>query len=260
MSEAFANKIADLDFALGTQARVMWVSPYLTKLETLQEFGFQEAQSTLVIIGGANFMEPDIKAKLQPFFDQVLAPLAQELGITVLDGGTDAGVISMMGQARARLGGDFRLIGVVPRGKAKVPGEEPPDPQISTHSLEPHHTHFFLIPGNSWGTETPWLTDLATLLAEHQPSLTVLINGGETSLKDLKANLEADRLAVVVAGSGRLADRIAVAMADPQADVDPEIAALVASYHPQGKLISIDISTSLFEVFEQLKQYFVKAL
>lgn len=260
MSEAFAQNIADLEFSQEQIAKAMWVSPHFPKSEALRAYGFSAPQPIMVVIGGASFMEPQIQEALRPFFNRVLAPLAQGLGLTVLDGGTDAGVIRMMGTARAHIRGDFPLIGVVPQGKAKIPGKENPDANVSTHNLEPNHTHFFLIPGEAWGTESPWLTDFATLLADNQPSLTVLINGGKTSLKDLRANLEAGRMAVVVSGSGRLADRIAAAISGQKANVEPEILNLIDTYGPDGKLVAIDISQPLIELFEQLKQYFVKTI
>ncbi|UXE59643.1 MAG: hypothetical protein KA717_28380 [Woronichinia naegeliana WA131] len=44
-------------------------------------------------------------------FSKVLAPLAQELGVIVADGGTDAGVMRLMGQRRGSrqfsIGGGF---------------------------------------------------------------------------------------------------------------------------------------------------------
>ena len=36
--------------------------------------------------------------------------------------------------------------------------------------LEPNHTHQVLVPGSSWGEESPWLADIATWLADRLPS------------------------------------------------------------------------------------------
>jgi len=202
-------------------------------------------------------MSNDSLQRLQTIFNQVLAPLAQALSLTVLDGGTDSGVIKMMGQARHAVAGEFPLIGVVPQGKAQLPGPYHLNDDNSRHQLEPNHTRFFLIPGADWGSESIWLAEFATLIATGQRSLTILINGGKVALTDLIANLSTGRPALVIAGSGRLADTIAAVMAGtPPADVDPQVLELVGTYQPQGKLVALDLATPLPQVYDQIQQYF----
>jgi hypothetical protein len=75
--------------------------------------------------------------------------------------------------------------------------------------LQPHHTHFLLVPGDHWGDESPWIARVATLLAGEAPSVTLLVNGGEISRQDVAHSLAAGRPVLVVAGTGRLADELA---------------------------------------------------
>jgi hypothetical protein len=75
--------------------------------------------------------------------------------------------------------------------------------------LEPHHTHFLLVPGDRWGDESPWIARVATLLAGEAPSVTVLVHGGEISRQDVAHSLAAGRPVLVIAGTGRLADELA---------------------------------------------------
>jgi len=51
--------------------------------------------------------------------------------------------------------------------------------------LESHYSHFILVPGNQFGAESPWIVDSATIL-----SVTILINSGEVSRKDIELSLE----------------------------------------------------------------------
>ena len=163
----------------------------------------------------------------------------------------------MMGRARQHIAGDFPLIGVVPQGKAQLPGPYRLDDGTSRHALEPHHTSFFLIPGEEWGSESVWLADFASLIANGQNSLTILINGGKIALTDLRANLSTGRPALVLSGSGRLADTIATVMSGHLPDdIDPQALKLVEIYHPPGKLLSLDLATPLAEIYQRLKQYF----
>ena len=178
--------------------------------KAFKDLGFQHPRPTLVVIGGASLLsEADFK-RVQKLFIEVLAPLAQELNLFVVDGGTDAGVMQLIGNARASIAGTFPLIGVAPRDLVTLPGQSAPHPEAST--LEPNHTHCLLIPGNKWGAESPWIADVASVLSNGLPSVAVLINGGEVTWKDAYCNVDKKRPIVVIAGSGRTADNMADAL------------------------------------------------
>ena len=258
MLDTFATGLIDLKFLNGHSAQALSLSDQQTPVQALETMGLSLPQPTLVVIGGASFMSPESLEQLQTVFDQVLAPLAQELSLTVLDGGTDAGVIRMMGRARSQVGGCFPLIGVVPQWKAKLPHNNGLSSisDDSRHELEPHHTNFFLIPGQDWGSESPWLADLATHISAGQPALTILINGGKVALIDLKANLAAGRPTLVMAGSGRLADEVATAM-QGAAEAKPPLLELVQGYQPSGKLELISFDMPMDEMRDRIQRYFV---
>ncbi|HIK46465.1 MAG TPA: hypothetical protein IGR64_16525, partial [Leptolyngbyaceae cyanobacterium M65_K2018_010] len=242
MLDTFATGIVDIEFRNGHSAQVLSLSTEQTSTQALEVMGLMTSRPALVIIGGASLMTAESLEQLQTVFTQVLAPVAQEFEVTVLDGGTDAGVIHMMGQARSQVGGNFPLVGVVPQGKAKLPQDRATPQDDSRHALEPNHTNFFLIPGHDWGSESPWLADFASKISAQQPALTILINGGTVALTDLQANLATGRPALVMAGSGRLADQIAAAMAGETTDVPRAIAELIQTYQPTGKLDLLDLA------------------
>lgn len=253
MLDTFATGIIDLRFHNGNSAKALSLSPHNTSQQALNLMGLAAPQPTLVIIGGASLMTPESLEQLQTIFNQVFAPLAQDLGLTVLDGGTDAGVIQMMGRARQQVGGNFPLIGVAPETKTRPPGS--PDDE-SRYALEPHHTHFFLVPGEKFGSESPWLAEFAAHIATDRPSLTVLINGGKIAFTDLQENLAIGRPTVVLSGSGRLADSIAAAMGGDSMAAEPDVLALIHHYQPGGKLSLLDMSTPMGEMRDRLQQYF----
>jgi hypothetical protein len=70
-------------------------------------------RSALVVVGGASGMSPHETRRLRPVFCDVLAPVAQRLDATVIDGGTDVGVMQLMGSTRGEAGWRFPLIGVL---------------------------------------------------------------------------------------------------------------------------------------------------
>jgi len=179
--------------------------------------GLPPSRPVLVLIGGAAGLETEQGAilRLRGLF-RALAHVAEEAGAAVLDGGTDAGVMRLMGQARAEIDGTFSLLGVAAEGTVILPtAQERVSLLRECHDdrsvLEPNHTHFVLVPGNQWGDESPWLAAVAKILAGDAPSVTLLVNGGEISRQDVTRSLDAGRPVVVVAGTGRLADELASA-------------------------------------------------
>jgi hypothetical protein len=184
-------------------------------------------------------------------FSEVLAPLAQELGLIVADGGTDAGVMRLMGQGREEISGTFPLVGVSPDGLVKLPD----DGNISTEltDLESHHTHFFLVPGDQWGDESRWLARIASQIAGDYPSVTVLINGGSIALVDAIENLKVHRPLIVIQGSGRLADEIAEAVNHPEQKIRQEVANLMET----GEITIFDLEDSFTHFKEILRKKFL---
>jgi len=100
-------------------------------------------------------------------------------------------------------------------------------PRADAAALDPDHTHFVLVPGERWGDESPWLAAVVGALAGSQPSVTVLVNGGEVALNDVAHSVRAGRPVFVVTGSGRTADLLAAALRGSPAD--PRLQRLTAS-------------------------------
>jgi hypothetical protein len=199
----------------------------------LRRLGLLPPQPVLVVVGGAGGLtEADI-APLLSLFSDGLAPLAERRGAAVIDGGTDAGVMRLMGQARAEIGASFPLIGVAPAARVAIPGV----PSSQGTPLEPHHTHLLLVPGADWAAAARWLSQAADVLAGDARSVTILVNGGEVAFEDAALSIEARRPVVVVAGTGRTADVLARAAAGDTSD--DRAATLAAS----GLLRVVDIAS-----------------
>ncbi len=137
----------------------------------------------------------------------LLANLAEELQLTVLDGGTRAGVKAFMGEARTAGAHSFPLLGVA----VECLVHEPKQPATAfSIPLESNHTHFLFVPGQEWGDESFWLSEVASRLSQTFPSLTILINGGEISRQDVNHSLRAKRPVLILQGTGRLADELSI--------------------------------------------------
>jgi len=169
---------------------------------------------TLVVVGGAEGLAGRESDDAGALFERTVAPIVDELGAQVVDGGTDSGVMRLLGRARFQLGLGFPLIGVAARGNVVVPGE-PAEPEAV--ALEPNHSHFVLVAGDGWGRESPWIARLAGELADRGRSATLLVHGGDISWDDAAESVARGRTVVAVAGSGGAADAVA-AGSDPRAE------------------------------------------
>jgi hypothetical protein len=166
--------------------------------EARQVLGFLREQSTIVVIGGAGGMSAEDIDKVQLFFEKQLFPFAQKKDAVIVDGGTDSGVMACVGRARKLSRASIPLIGVVAR-----------DIEGITTMLEPHHTHFVFSPGSNWGDESEWIAAIANTISGSQPTIAIVINGGQITWNDVKVNIDYGRPVLIAEGSGRTADVIA---------------------------------------------------
>jgi len=178
----------------------------------LSRLGLGVTRPVLVSVGGASGLDAVVADWLLALFRDRLAPLLDRLGAAVVDGGTDAGVMALMGQARRAAGARFPLLGVAARGTVHLPGE----PMGTGVALEPNHSHRLLVPGARWGDEIPWMNAVATLLGTGHSSATLVAAGGRITGLDVDASLAHERPTLLLAGSGGTADAIANAGASAE--------------------------------------------
>jgi hypothetical protein len=188
-------------------------------------------KGVVVLNGGTAELPVDLAAALRRNLGQGLARLVADEGITVVTGGTDAGIFALFGQAL-----DDSLtapcIGVVPTGRIDWPGRDPPgDSAVRSEQpvpLEPHHSHFLLIAGDEWGVETDAMLSFTGALAAGCESIAVVAGGGSGARQEVHGHLAAGREIIVLAGSGRLADELAGVIASGGAS-DPAMAHVAAT-------------------------------
>lgn len=197
----------EFSFANGLTAVGIEVSSYKELAQLSGKLGIRPSRPTVALIGGAGGLQGPKLESLRPLFLNELAPLANDLSANIVDGGTDFGVMRLVGEARAETHGSFNLIGVAAQGTVALPGVA--DLEGKAVSLDTNHTHFVFVPGSHWGDESPWLARVTGSLASGAASVTLLVNGGETARQDVAQSLALNRRVIVLAGSGRLADELA---------------------------------------------------
>ena len=167
--------------------------------EALVELKIPHPNRVIVLVGGAGGIGFWDKFPMRKAI-RIIARLAEETQSVVVDGGTQAGIMTEIGKQRKQNTFSFPLIGVV--FDSLLMKEDPKS------ILDPNHTHFFLIPGEDWGDESAWISKIATAIAGKQKSMTILVNGGNISKTDVQYSLLENRPAFVMRGTGRMADKI----------------------------------------------------
>lgn len=190
--------------------------------KAIEELQIPHPKPVIVLVGGAGGIGWWDKFPMRKAI-RIIARLAEETQSVVVDGGTQAGIMTEIGKQRKSNKFSFPLIGVV--FDSLFTKEEP------ASILDPNHTHFFLIPGEDWGDESSWISKIATVIAGDKKSITVLVNGGNISRSDVGYSLLENRPTFVMRGTGRMADEITI----------------------QDKMVSIDISEKAEDILEFLK-------
>jgi hypothetical protein len=175
------------------------------------------APRALVILnGGTASLAHALQARLAAALADGLARVAAEDHLTVITGGTDAGVFHLFGEGLARWGRTAPCVGVAVAALVSYPGH--PGGEAP---LEPNHSHFVLTAGRHWGDETATMYALAAALARDCPSLAVFAGGGEIALREMQANVTQGRTMLLLAGSGRNTDAVlAAAAGEPSGNAD----------------------------------------
>lgn len=179
-------------------------------VQAIAELQLHDGRPVVVLIGG------DIdeqQAAVTRRAIQIISKTAEDLNAVVVCGGTDLGVMAEIGQIRWRSGYRFPLVGVTLEELVTWPGGPRSTKFLwwgkQRWQLESHYSDFILVPGRQFGDESPWIVDAASILSKGNRSVTILINGGEVSRKDIGLSLEHNRPVIVVSGTGRLADELA---------------------------------------------------
>ncbi len=181
----------------------------LDLLQAISELRLEENYPVIVLIGGGI---DEQQAAVTRRAIQIISKIAEDMNALVICGGTDMGVMAEIGLLRRQNHYKFPLVGVALEELVTWP-----DGPHSTKflwwgkqrwQLAPYYSHFILVPGSQFGDESPWIVDTATILSKGHQSVTILINGGEVSRKDIELSLENGCPVIALSGTGRLADEL----------------------------------------------------
>ncbi len=209
----------EIIFSNGNRAQVVAPPAGTPAASILKALDIEQPKPLIMVVGGATGLDRALKPRLVQLFSRGIARAAAETGALIIDGGTQAGVMAMMGQGVADQGRKSTLLGVAPAGRVTYPGGPTEGSIEGRVPLDPNHSHFVLVESDEWGGETEALFDLARALAKEIPIVTVLVNGGDIARKEALMIVRQGWRIVVMKGTGRLADDIATAMEEDPTSV-----------------------------------------
>ncbi len=239
----------EIIFPNGNRAQIVHVSSGTPVSTTLKALDVQSPKVLILLSGGAADLEEDLKPRLFQLFSRGLARVAGDSGALIIDGGTQVGVMEIIGQGVADRGRKSPLLGVAPAGKVTYPGGPAPGSIQDGEALDPNHSHFVLVDGGEWGGETDMMYELAGSLGKKIPVVTILVNGGPVSKGEILRSVRRGWPILIVEGSGRLADEIAKLYKEKPAFIeDPVIAEIIS----EGNILLYPLEGSIEELKRRL--------
>jgi hypothetical protein len=216
-----------ITFENGNRAVVITAPRDASAKAILDALEIASPSAVILLFGGAAGLDDSRKAHLATLFVDGVTPVAAELGALIIDGGTQSGVMAMMGEAIATRPGTGQLLGIAPRGKIAHPEISSASAVSDGTPLEPNHSHFVLVESNEWGGETGKMLELAR--AFNTPIVAILVNGGAIAAGEALQSVRNGWQLLVLEGSGRFADELSAAVRDGQSAKSTEVSEIARS-------------------------------
>jgi hypothetical protein len=216
----------ELHFPDGRCATVVDAEQGCNPAAILAALGLRSPRPVIAIVGGARQLDGVADRRLAQLFSRGIARVAAESSSVIVDGGTQAGVMSLIGQGVADRGRRSQLLGVAPGRLVTYPGGPAHGSIQDGAALEPNHTHFVLVRADRWGDAIDTADGLMRELAGDRPGVAVLAGGGPIAADEVLLSVRRNWTVVILAGTGGFADHLATALHNDARDGQWEHAGL----------------------------------
>jgi hypothetical protein len=241
----------EIHFPNGNLAQAILPPAGTRATDLLHTLDIQQPNAVIIIAGGASEMDEQVHPDLVRLFSRGIAQVAASTRALIIDGGTHAGVMTIIGQAVAEQQRRTTLLGVAPAGSVTYPGQSTGMSGNECVQLDPNHSHFVLVETGEWGGETDTMYELAKTLSAGRPSVAILINGGSIAKSEVLHNVRQRRPIIVMEGSGRLADEIARLWQEKSSSIpDPQLAEIIL----HGNIHVFPLAGSTMELVQLAKR------
>jgi hypothetical protein len=155
--------------------------------QAIFNLGLKDGYPVIVLIGGEIQEQKTIVTRRAI---ETLDRIAEDTNALVICGGRNFGIMAEIGQIRWRNGHKFPLVAITLEALVTWPNGPHSTNLLwwgtKRWELEPHYSHFILVPGSEFGDESRWIADAATLLSKGCQSVTILMSGENISRKDIE--------------------------------------------------------------------------
>jgi hypothetical protein len=237
-----------INFDNGNHAFVVTAPRDAAAQAILKALDLAQPHALIMVFGGAKGLDDSRKARLATLFADGVTPAAAELGALIIDGGTQSGVMAIMGEAVARSPRRCQLLGIAPKGKITHPEIAGESAVSGDTPLEPNHSYFVLVESAEWGGETGKMFDLAR--AFNVPTVAILVNGGAIAANEALQSARNGWQLLVVEGSGRFADELSAAVRDGQSAKSVEASEIARS----GRVALFQVDDAAEKLRDELRR------
>ncbi len=252
------SQAKEILFLNGNRALSVTTAAHKPAADVLKILGIQQPKALLMVVGGASKLDDSLNTRLKFLCNLGIARVATEAEAAIIDGGTQAGIMELMGQAVAERGHQSILLGVAPSGTVTYPGGPADGPPSQSAPLDSNHSHFVLVEGDKWGDETSMMYKLADELGKNIPVITILVDGGEIAKHEAWQTVQRRWPLIIIKGSGRTADAIATLWEnkntqwrnDASSSLTPELAEII----DKGDIHLFPLNGTIEQFEELLKQ------
>jgi SLOG in TRPM, prokaryote/SMODS and SLOG-associating 2TM effector domain 1/Protein of unknown function (DUF4231) len=203
--------VREVTFPNGNTASLLVETPHISPSDMVALLDLGRPLGVIVVAGGADTLDPALTSRLHRLFGRGVVQAATAIGAVLVDGGTGAGVMAILGESVAGRDPHPPLVGVAPVGKVTYPGRAAAPGDVP---LDENHTHFVLANTAEWGGETDLLMDLVEGIAGGSPVVTIVVGGGDGALEEATQAARRRWPLVVLKGTGGIADTLAGAAED----------------------------------------------
>lgn len=244
----------EIRFSNDNRAQYVTAPPSTSASDLIAALEIKKPSTLFLLIGGADDLDPSLNNKIERLLDEGLALAAADANALIVDGGTQAGVMELMGKAVALRNRATPLLGVAPEGKVTYPGGPEERSIEGGAALDPNHSHFVLVEGSEWAAGTDMMFKLVSELSTSASVVAILVNGGEETRHEVEQAAKAGWPVIAIQGSGRMADDVASHVAFAKKG-DFELFGLEEDPQRLRELVSRLAEAALAEAWNRFRQY-----
>lgn len=211
LMDSYSPELKKVVFPNGRIACLLEVIPTSSAVDVVRWLDLPPNRLTLSMHVGASEFTPE--KPLKNLLVQSVMRFAEDNQALVADGGTDAGVMQVIGEAYAEAAATFPLVGITVKNSVTYPGG--PEPEQGRWPLNEYHTHFVIVEANDFGAESHLLVEISRSFGT--PGIALVVNGGQIVRNEIEMHARIGTPVIVLKGTGRYADELANAA--PESDL-----------------------------------------